>query len=75
MKKFNNGDIFVNRIKAYPKIKLFLNDGKAYYNGEVNDGNIYRQDILRDPLDAIQTESEIFLITQYGNIIITEQDL
>lgn len=75
MKKFESGDIFVNRIKTYPKVKFFLNNGKAYYNGEVNDGNIYHQDILRDPLDAIQTESEIFLITQLGNILITEQDL
>lgn len=75
MKKFESGDIFVNRIKAYPKIKLFLNNGKAYYNGEVNDGYIYHQNILRDPLDAIQTESEIFLITQFGTILITEQDL
>lgn len=75
MKKFQNSDIFVNRIKAYPKVKIFLNNGKAYYNGEVNDGNVYFQDILRDPLDAISTESEIFLITQLGNILITEQDI
>lgn len=75
MKKFQNSEIFVNRIKAYPKVKIFLNNGKSYYNGDLNDGNIYFQDILRDPLDAIATESEIFLITQYGNILITEQDI
>lgn len=35
MKKFRPGDIFLNRVKAYPKVEFFVNSGSVdsvYYN-------------------------------------------
>lgn len=74
MKKFNSSDMFVNRIKVHPKTSIFMNNGKSYYNGEVNDGNVKIGLIKEQILEAVTTESEIFLITQLGNILVTEQD-
>lgn len=36
MKKFEEGDIFVNRIKAYPKVKFVGYNGSIYINNETN---------------------------------------
>jgi hypothetical protein len=32
MKKFEEGDIFVNKIKTHPKVKIFAYNGKIYVN-------------------------------------------
>jgi hypothetical protein len=32
MKKFEEGDIFVNKIKTHPKVKIFAYNGKIYIN-------------------------------------------
>jgi len=32
--KFNKDDVFLNRIKTYPKVEFFIYDGTIYYNNE-----------------------------------------
>lgn len=32
LKKFESSDIFVNRIKTYPKVRVFTYSGSMYYN-------------------------------------------
>jgi len=48
MKKFEEGDIFINRIKAYPKIKLVGYDGSIYINNETTT-QIKLSDFLPEP--------------------------
>lgn len=48
MKEFKDSDIFVNRIKTYPKIQIFVHDGKIYYNKEKNDGQVELQNIINN---------------------------
>jgi hypothetical protein len=38
MKKFTGNDVFVNTIKTYPKVKIFVNNGEVYYNGTTKNG-------------------------------------
>ena len=57
--KFEENDIFVNRIKAYPKVEFFIYTGSVYYNNENNnasnsntpDGHVslYDYNVNRDP--------------------------
>ena len=40
MKKFKPGDIFLNRVKAYPKVEFFVNSGSVdsvYYNRTIQE--------------------------------------
>ena len=46
MKEFKNEDLFVNRIKVYPKVKIFVHDGKIYYNKEDNSGEVKLQNLI-----------------------------
>jgi len=48
MKKFKDGDIFVNSVKTYPKVKLFGYDGKIYINN-TNETSIKLNDFLPEP--------------------------
>jgi hypothetical protein len=38
MKKFTENEIFINTLKAYPKVKIFTYSGSMYYNGTVKSG-------------------------------------
>lgn len=46
MKEFKDGDTLINRIKTYPKVQIFVHDGKIYYNKEKNDGKVELQNII-----------------------------
>lgn len=72
LKKFNSNDIFINRIKTYPKVSIFVHNGKIYYN---NDVKIY--DMLPDPpiSSAILKEDGCYLLTEDGYLILLETDL
>ena len=87
-KKFRKNDIYVNRVKTYPKVEFFLNSGSintVYYNrtqqisGTVKDGHIYVQNVINeDPLEIIELdgalliEGEDFIITENGEFILIE---
>jgi hypothetical protein len=36
LKKFENSDIFINRIKTYPKTRILTHSGSMYYNNSNN---------------------------------------
>jgi len=36
LKKFENSDIFINRIKTYPKTRILTHSGSIYYNNSNN---------------------------------------
>lgn len=38
MKKFSENEILTSTLKVYPKIKIFVNDGKIYYNNTNESG-------------------------------------
>jgi hypothetical protein len=38
MKKFTENDIFINTIKTYPKVRIFVNSGSVYYNDSNQNG-------------------------------------
>ena len=40
LKKFEKSDVFVNVIKAYPKVRIFTHSGSMYYNN-TDSGNVY----------------------------------
>ena len=48
MKKFKDGDIFVNSVKTYPKVKLFGYDGKIYINN-TSETSVKLNDFLPEP--------------------------
>lgn len=48
MKKFKDGDIFVNSVKTYPKVKLFGYNGKIYINN-TNETAVRLNDFLPEP--------------------------
>lgn len=48
MKEFKEGDIIINRIKTYPKIQIFIHDGKIYYNKEANEGQLKLQNLINN---------------------------
>lgn len=48
MKKFEEGDIFVNKIKTHPKVKFFCYDGKIYQNNTLEE-NIALNNFLPEP--------------------------
>jgi|688.fasta_scaffold589846_2 hypothetical protein len=39
LKKFESSDIFVNRIKTYPKVRVFTYSGSMYYNNNTVSGS------------------------------------
>lgn len=46
MKEFANEDLIINRIKTFPKVQIFVHDGKIYYNKQKNNGETNLQNIL-----------------------------
>ena len=78
MKKFSESDIFVNVIKANPKVGFFCYNGKIYVNNTINQ-EIYLNDFFQQPsgegvaLDnVVLTEDGNFLITESGDYILIE---
>lgn len=77
IKKFEKTDIFINKIKTYPKISIFTYSGNVYYNNNtsVTDGiNLF--DFLIEPGTqpslTLATESEQYLTTEDGNLIVID---
>ena len=73
MKKFEQGDLFINRIKAYPKIRVFAYSGAIYINS-TSETNLKLNDFLTviPPTGIITTEDEILFITEDEKYIVTE---
>lgn len=83
LKKFESSDIFVNRIKAYPRVKVFTYSGSVYYNNSpVSEDGVKLFDFLMEPVagappspvpaGAIITEDGQYLLTENGTYIIIE---
>jgi hypothetical protein len=83
LKKFNNNDIFVNKIKTYPKVRVFTYSGSMYYNNNSLTGSgVSLYDFLPEPQtlpgpppvieDVILLESGDNLVTEDGDNIIIE---
>ena len=78
MKKFENGDIFYNSIKAHPKVKFFVNSGSVVLNNNRDlGGNAVLFDFLRLPqasgIDcAILQEDGYQILTENGDSILIE---
>jgi hypothetical protein len=78
MKKFQNSDIFVNTIKAYPKVRIFTYSGSLYYNnGAVPNDGVKLFDFLitpgpEAPATAIVTEDGQYLLSEDGQFILIE---
>lgn len=61
MKKFNDGDVLVNRIKTYPHCKFFVNTGSVVYNNKNREENnipnsgvsLYEMNVDRDSNNLI----------------------
>lgn len=79
MKKFKPGDIFLNRVKAYPKVEFFVNSGSVdsvYYNRTIQspasvvpDGHIG----LNNFPNPIETRVETFyVLAEDEDAIVTE---
>jgi len=78
MKKFEDGDIFVNTIKTHPKVSLFGYNGNIYINN-TNETTVKLNDFLPFPVqrpptdDALLTEENgDFLITEGGDYLLIE---
>ena len=75
MKKFEEGDLFINRIKAYPKIRLVGYSGSIFINNE-QETQIKLSDFLPIPVprdDALLTEENgDLLITEDGDYLLIE---
>lgn len=82
LKKFESSDLFVNRIKAYPRVRVFTYSGSMYYNNNsVSTDGVSLNDFLFEPSGAvgptippttITTEDGIYLLTEDGEFLILE---
>jgi hypothetical protein len=82
LKKFESNDLFVNRIKTYPKVRVFTYSGSMYYNnGAVPDDGVKLFDFLMEPqapespivpVTTIATEDGQFLLTENSEFILVE---
>lgn len=72
MKKFEESDLFVNTIKAHPRVSLFGNGGKIFLN-DTKYEEVELFDFLPDAVNtAILTESFLFLTTEFGDYLVIE---
>jgi hypothetical protein len=53
MKKFEEGDIFVNKIKTHPKVKFFCYDGKIYQNNTLEESVILNNFLPEPPASSV----------------------
>lgn len=82
LKKFESSDIFVNRVKAYPRVRVFTYSGSMYYNNNsiATDG-VKINDFLFEPSGSsgpivppttLSTEDGTYLLTEDGEFLILE---
>ena len=82
MKKFKPGDIFLNRVKAYPKVEFFVNSGSVdsvYYNrtieppaSAVPDGHVGLSNFpnqIETPAAPVET---FYVLAEDEDAIVTE---
>lgn len=81
LKKFESTDLFINTIKAYPKVRIFTYSGSMYYNNDsISQDGVRLFDFLMQPqgnndttpATTLATEDGVYLLTEDGNFIITE---
>jgi hypothetical protein len=80
LKKFESSDIFVNRIKAHPKVRVFTYSGSLYYNNDsISQDGVRLFDFLMEPVadtsvpaGTIATEDGIYLLAEDGTFLIIE---
>jgi hypothetical protein len=84
LKKFEKTDIFINKIKTYPRVRVFTYSGSMYYNNEaptdINKNGVTVFHFLMEPevspgiapANAIETESGTYLLTENNVFITTE---
>lgn len=78
MKKFEQGDILINTVKAHPKVRLLGYGGRIYVNNtaetvmRLNDFLQIVAPEIPPALDAILTEAGLYIITQSGNYLLVE---
>lgn len=66
LKKFDKGDIFVNKVKAYPKVSIFTYSGSMYYNNNSSAEDGARLfDFLRNPEFTPPDECAIVAENEY----------
>lgn len=84
LKKFRKNDIFINRIKAYPKVEFFVNSGSVdsvYYNRQIEpsgsnipDGHVGLYDLIK-AVPEVETTGSIDtnkILTEDSDNIATE---
>lgn len=80
--KFKKSDLFINRVKAHPKVEFFLNSGSigsVYYQREekgtqanVPDGHVGLGISINNIILPVPSGS--FIITEGGDFLISEGD-
>jgi len=65
MKKFKEGDIFINKLKTHPKVRFFAYSGSIYIDNEI-ETSLTLNDFLAiiPPSEIITTEDNILLVTE-----------
>ena len=78
MKKFTENDIFINTIKAHPKLSFFCYNGKIYVDNSSKQ-TVKLNNFLQLPSgagvtidNALLAEDGSFLITESGDYILIE---
>ena len=81
LKKFESNDLFVNRIKAYPKVRVMTYSGSMYYNNSsISEDGVRLYDFLMEPASmegpvpstVVATEDGNYLLTEDGTFIVIE---
>ena len=81
MKRFEKNDIFVNRVKTYPKVSFFVNSGSLdsiWYNKQHNHGSVKLNNFLSAPplaLVSIPIDTTYFMISENSIELVTENDV
>lgn len=71
MKKFEESDIFVNKIKAHPKVRFFVYAGRVFYDNTSEEG-IKLNEYVSPEIIALLTEAGLVLKTEDGDFIVVE---
>jgi hypothetical protein len=71
MKKFEESDVFVNKIKAHPKVRFFVYAGRVFYDNTSEEG-IKLNEYVPPETIALLTEAGLVLKTEDGDFILIE---
>lgn len=80
MKKFEENDILINKVRAYPKVSFFVYDGKVYYNKTNKDGvvlnNFLSTDLekLKQSQSPVQPSTQENITTENSEPVLAEND-